>query len=89
MFQMDMIFNTVIVRLPFVRMEIVLDRGKETYQQDHAAIQMWAANHIEILEEHDFAGIGRIAATQFPRVMTVTVTDPESGCGVVVHPEPV
>lgn len=82
----DLIFNHVVVRLPRLRMEVTLSGEEATYQQDHAAIQIWASNHAEVLGESSFIEVGRITATQFPRVVHLTVTDPESGCGVEVHP---
>ena len=54
---MDRIYNHIVVRMPRWRMDVLLDGG-ETYQRDHAAIQMWAAEHIEILDEHDLSGAG-------------------------------
>lgn len=82
---MDRIYNHIVVRMPRWRMDVLLDGG-ETYQRDHAAIQMWAAEHIEILDEHDLAGVARIAATQFPRIVRVQITDAESGCGYELLP---
>ena len=82
---MDLIYNHVVVRMPRWRMAITLDDG-DTYQRDHAAIQVWASNHKEVLDEQDMAGVARITATQFPRVIKVQITDAESGCGYELHP---
>ena len=82
---MDLLQNYVVVRLPRWRMGVTLDNA-ETYQRDHAAIQVWAANHKEVLDEHDMAAVARITATQFPRIVRIQITDEESGCGYELLP---
>jgi hypothetical protein len=80
--------NRVRVDQPKFRLDAVLacDVDDPGFETDHAAIQKWADDHAEILNAEPYDHICRIVATQFPRVVTVEVSDPETGCGVVVHP---
>lgn len=80
--------NRVRVQQPKFCMDAILicegeDPGFET---DLAQIQKWADDHAEILNAEPYDHICRIVATQFPRVVTVEVTDPDSGSGVIIHP---
>lgn len=80
--------NRVRVQQPKFHLDAILvcegeDPGFET---DRAAIQKWADDHAEILNAEPYDHICRIVATQFPRVVTVEVTDPDTGCGVIIHP---
>lgn len=56
------------------------------FEVDHAAMQQWADDHAEILNAEPYDRVCTIVATQFPRVVTIEVTDSETGCGVIVHP---
>jgi hypothetical protein len=49
-------------------------------------MQQWADDHAEILNDAPYDRICTIVATEFPRVVTIEVTDAETGCGVIVHP---
>jgi hypothetical protein len=80
--------NRVRVDQPRFRLEAVLicDTGDPGFETDREAIQTWADDHAEILNAEPYDNICRIVATQFPRVVTVEVTDPETGSGVIIHP---
>ena len=80
--------NRVKVTQPKFLLDAVLvcDKGDPGFETDRAAIQKWADDHSDILNAEPYDHICRIVATQFPRVVTVEVTDPETGSGVIVHP---
>lgn len=80
--------NKVRVDQPRFRLEAVLvSEGDDPgFVTDHETIQRWADDHAEILNAEAYDNICRIVAAQFPRVITVEVTDPETGCGVIIHP---
>lgn len=65
---------------------LVCDAGDPGFAVDQEAMTQWANEHAEVLDAEPYDNICRIAATQFPRVVTVEVTDPETGCGVIIHP---
>jgi hypothetical protein len=80
--------NRVIVRQPrFILDAVLICEGSDPgFAADHAAMQTWADDHAELLNSQSYDAICRIVSTEFPRVVTVEVTDPESGCGVIIHP---
>lgn len=80
--------NRVKVTQPKFLLDAVLvcDTGDPGFETDRAAIQKWADDHSDILNAEPYDHICHIVATQFPRVVTVEVTDPETGSGVIVHP---
>lgn len=80
--------NRVRVDQPRFRLEAVLicDKGDPGFETDREAIQTWADQHAEILNAEPYDHVCRIVAMQFPRVVTVEVTDPETGSGVIIHP---
>ena len=87
---MDIRENKVRVINPRFVMDVVLtcegdDPGFESYR---VAIQSWADDHAELLESEPYDHICVIAATAFPRVITIEVCDPDTMSGVVVHPWP-
>jgi hypothetical protein len=65
---------------------LVCDVGDPGFETDRTDIQKWADDHAEILNAEPYDHICRIVATQFPRVVTVEVTDHETGCGIIIHP---
>lgn len=65
---------------------LVCDVGDPGFETDRAALSQWADEHAELLAAEPYDRICTIVATEFPRVVTVEVTDSESGCGVIVHP---
>ena len=76
-----------VVQPRFVMDAVLVCEGDDPgFAADHAAIQRWADDHAEILNAEPYDSVCRIVATQFPRVITVEVTDSETGCGVIVHP---
>lgn len=85
---MDIRENKVRVVQPRFVMDAVLtcEGADPGFALDHATMQKWADDHAEILNAEPYDRICRIVATQFPRVITVEVTDCETGCGVIVHP---
>lgn len=80
--------NRVRVAQPRFNLDAVLicDADDPGFETDRESIQQWADDHAEVLNAEPYDNICRIIATQFPRVVTVEVTDPESGCGVIIHP---
>jgi len=80
--------NRVVVRQPRFTMEAILacDEGHPGFATDQESMQRWADDHAEVLNAEPYDHICRIAAMQFPRVMTVEVRDPETGAGVIIHP---
>jgi len=80
--------NRVRVDQPRFRLEAILvcDVGDPGFETDHAAIKQWSDDHAEILNAAPYDRICQIVATEFPRVVTIEVTDPWTGCGVIVHP---
>lgn len=85
---MELRENKVRVVQPRFVMDAVLvcEEGDPGFARDHAAMQTWADAHAELLNAEPYDRICRIVATEFPRVVTVEVTDTETGCGVIVHP---
>lgn len=65
---------------------LVCDVDDPGFETDREAIQQWADDHAEVLNAEPYDHVCRIVATQFPRVVTVEVTDPETGSGVIIHP---
>lgn len=65
---------------------LVCDVDDPGFETDRASLTQWADEHAEILNAESYDRICHIVATQFPRVVTVEVTDSETGCGVIVHP---
>lgn len=65
---------------------LVCDVADPGFAVDQEAMTQWANDHAEVLEAEPYDNICRIAAAQFPRLVTVEVTDPETGCGVIIHP---
>ena len=80
--------NKVRVTQPRFVMDLVLvcDRDDPGFATDQQAIQEWADQHAEVLNSEPYDHVCRIAAMQFPRVVTVEVTDPDTGSGVIIHP---
>lgn len=85
---MDIRENRVRVVQPRFILDAVLacEGDDPGFEVDRAAMQQWADAHAEILNEAPYDRICTIVATEFPRVVTVEVTDAETGCGVIVHP---
>lgn len=80
--------NRVRVSQPrFVLDAVLICEGDDPgFDTDRESFQQWADDHAEVLNDEPYDNICRIVATQFPRVVTVEVTDPETGCGVIIHP---
>lgn len=80
--------NRVIVRQPRFTMNAVLvcEEDHPGFVTDQETMQKWADDHAEVLAAEPYDHICRIAAMQFPRVVTVEVTDNETGSGVIIHP---
>ena len=80
--------NRVRIQQPKFRLDAVLvcDVDDPGFETDRATMQKWADDHAEILNAEPYDHICRIVATQFPRVVTVEVTDTDSGSGVIIHP---
>ena len=85
---MDIRENKVRITQPRFVLEAVLacEQGDPGFLTDQEQITAWADAHSDLLNAEPYDRICRIVATQFPRVVTVEVADPETGCGVVVHP---
>ena len=76
-----------VIQPRFVMDAVLVCEGDDPgFAADHATIQRWADDHAELLNAEPYDSICRIVATEFPRVITVEVTDSETGCGVIVHP---
>jgi hypothetical protein len=80
--------NRVRVEQPRFVMQaaLVCEEGDPGFAVDQDVITQWANDHAEVLNAEPYDSICRITATQFPRVVTVEVTDPETGAGVIIHP---
>lgn len=80
--------NKVRVEQPRFVLEAILvcDVDDPGFAVDQQAVSQWANEHAEVLNSEPYDNICRIAAAQFPRVVTVEVTDPETGSGVIIHP---
>jgi hypothetical protein len=80
--------NKIRVIQPRFVMEAVLvcEGDAPGFAADQETVQRWADDHAEILNAEPYDHICRIAAMQFPRLVTVEVSDPETGAGVIVHP---
>jgi hypothetical protein len=76
-----------VVQPRFVLDAVLVCEGDDPgLEVDRAAMQQWADDHAEILNDAPYDRICTIVATEFPRVVTIEVTDAETGCGVIVHP---
>ena len=80
--------NRVRVTQPRFIMDAVLicDVDDPGFMHDQEVMQKWADDHAEVLNAEPYDHICRIAAMQFPRLITVEVSDPETGAGVIIHP---
>jgi len=80
--------NRVRVEQPrfVMKAALVCEEGDPGFAVDQDVITKWALDHAEVLNAEPYDSICRITATQFPRVVTVEVTDPETGAGVIIHP---
>jgi hypothetical protein len=65
---------------------LVCDVDDPGFAVDQDEMQAWADSHAELLDAEPYDNICRVVASQFPRVVTVEVTDPETGSGVIIHP---
>lgn len=65
---------------------LVCDVDDPGFETDREAMSTWADEHAQLLASEPYDRICTIVATHFPRVVTVEVTDSDSGCGVIVHP---
>ena len=76
-----------VVQPRFVIDAVLVCEGDDPgFETDRAALTQWADEHAEILAAEPYDRICTIVATAFPRVVTVEVTDSETGSGVIVHP---
>jgi hypothetical protein len=87
-FMMEIRENTVRVEQPrfVLKAVLVCEDDDPGFAVDQDAITQWANEHATVLSVEPYDNICRIMATQFPRVVTVEVTDPETGAGVIIHP---
>lgn len=85
---MELRENRVRVVQPRFVIDAVLacEENDPGFETDRAAIAQWADEHAELLAAEPYDRICTIVSTTFPRVVTVEVTDVETGCGVIVHP---
>jgi len=80
--------NMVMIRNPRFDMRLWMNCGDDDpgFARDHAAVQMWADEHAEVLAEMPYDDICNLVSTTFPRTAAVEVLDPDTKCGVLLYP---
>jgi hypothetical protein len=78
----------VAVNTPRFSMRVWINCGDEDpgFACDHAALQMFADSHGELLSKMPFDDICDLVAREFPRAAAVEVLDAETRCGVLLYP---